>query len=122
MATKIQWEAQEQKAIFQWIFYNTVKYPELQLLFHIPNGGYRNRNEAVNLKRQGVKAGVPDLFLPVSRNKYHGLFIELKAKDGKATKEQQEWITNLRVQSYAAEVCHEWREAVECLCRYLDLQ
>lgn len=119
---KIQWEAQEQEAIFQWISYNTTKYPELQLLFHIPNGGYRNKSEAINLKRQGVKAGVPDLFLPVARNKYHGLFIELKAQENKATQKQNDWIAHLRTQSYAAEVCHGWRSAVECLCRYLDLQ
>ena len=48
-------------------------------MFHIPNGGSRNKLEASNLKKQGVKAGVPDLFLPVGRGSYHGLFIELKS-------------------------------------------
>lgn len=39
----------------------------------------RDKATAVALKRQGVKAGVPDICLPVARNGYHGLHIELKA-------------------------------------------
>ena len=43
------------------------------------------------MKRQGVKAGVPDICLPVARNGYHGLYIELKAGKNKATKNQEKW-------------------------------
>mgnify|MGYP004433785991 CR=1 FL=1 len=38
----------------------------------------RDARTAANLKRQGVKAGVPDLHLPVARGGYNGLYIELK--------------------------------------------
>ena len=34
--------------------------------------------EAMNLKRQGVKAGVLDIFLPVARKDKHGLWIAMK--------------------------------------------
>ena len=66
-------EATEQEALITWcrIFEN--RYPELKMIYHIPNGGSRNRLEAANLKRQGVKAGVPDLCLPVPKDGYHGL-------------------------------------------------
>ena len=60
-------EAQEQENLFTMLAYAGRKYPEAQLLFHVPNGGKRNAAEAAHLKRQGVKAGVPDLFLPVAR-------------------------------------------------------
>lgn len=73
-----QYEADQQRKLFQWTTFIRTEYPEVDLMFHIPNGGSRNKLEAANLKRQGVKAGVPDLFLPVSRGGYHGLFIELK--------------------------------------------
>lgn len=74
----IQHEAREQEALFRWADFAAGTMPELKLLYHIPNGGSRNKAEAANLKRQGVKAGVPDLFLPVPRGGYHGLYIELK--------------------------------------------
>lgn len=73
-----QYEADQQRKLFQWTTFIRTKYPEIDLMFHIPNGGSRNKLEAANLKKQGVKAGVPDLFLPVGRGSYHGLFIELK--------------------------------------------
>ena len=37
--------------------------PRDAFLFAVPNGGYRNKIEAANLKRQGVIAGVPDFIL-----------------------------------------------------------
>ena len=71
-------EAQEQAVVISWCEMQKNKYPELSMIYHCPNGGYRNKIEAANLKRQGVKSGVPDLFLPVPRKNKHGLFIEMK--------------------------------------------
>ena len=80
-----------------WAKYQMGKYPELRMLHHVPNGGYRNQIEARNLKLQGVKAGVPDLVLPVARGGYFGLYIELKAdKNCKTSKNQELWIDDLR--------------------------
>lgn len=78
-------EAYEQIKLFNWVAYARNTYPQLDLLYHVPNGGKRNQKEAFNLKRQGVRAGVPDLCLPVSRGKYHALYIELKVGNNKAT-------------------------------------
>lgn len=52
-----QYEADQQRKLFQWTTFIRVKYPEIDLMFHIPNGGSRNKLEAANLKKQGVKAG-----------------------------------------------------------------
>ena len=71
----------EQAALISWAEAYERIYPELALLYHIPNGGKRDRIVAAKLKAQGVKPGVPDLCLPVPRGKYHGLYIEMK--DGK---------------------------------------
>ena len=72
-------EATEQELVIQWCNWQQAQHPEAGMIFHIPNGGQPEHNwEAANLKRQGVKAGVPDLFLPVAKNGYHGLFIEMK--------------------------------------------
>jgi hypothetical protein len=120
MAHKRQWEAESQAALFRWAFYEAATIPELNLLFHIPNGGSRNKIEAVNLKRQGVKSGVPDLFLPVARGKWHGLFIEMKHGVNKPSKNQEAWIENLHKQGYAVVVCYDWEKAAELLKLYIQ--
>ena len=76
-------EGAEQATLMDWAALMAGRWPELQLLFHVPNGGARGKAEAARMKRQGVKAGVPDLMLPVARGGYHGLFLEMKAALGR---------------------------------------
>lgn len=114
-------EGEEQATLFHWCDMVKGKYPELQLLFHIPNGGERRKSEAARMKAEGVKPGVPDLFLPVARVNYHGLFIEMKRrKGGRVSDEQREWIGNLLANGYAVEVCRGWEEAKDAIENYLD--
>lgn len=104
-------EAKHQERLMLWAAVHESEYPELKLLHHIPNGGKRNEKEAAHLKRQGVKAGVPDLCLPVARGGYHGLYIELKIQGNKPTEKQLEFIEALQNQGYKAIVCYGWEEA-----------
>lgn len=113
-------EAEEQAALFQWAEYQLGKYPELALMYHVPNGGSRNKAEAANLKRQGVKSGVPDVCLPVPRGNSHGAYIELKRiKGGKISPAQAEWMDKLLKQGYAVACCRGWQEAAEFILDYL---
>jgi hypothetical protein len=60
-------------------------------IFHIPNGGHRAISVAKKLKAEGVKAGVPDLYVPAWK-----LWIEMKrTKGGRLSAEQKEWIAYL---------------------------
>lgn len=113
-------EAQEQTALFQWAALMEGRWPELRLLYAIPNGGSRHPVEARHLKEQGVKPGVPDVFLSASRCGYHGLYIEMKRrKGGRVSVEQKKMILALRAQGYKAEVCRGWEEAKNTICEYL---
>lgn len=114
-------EAQHQSAVMQWAQLNLAKYPELALLYHVPNGGKRDPIEAKHLKEQGVKSGVPDLCLPVPRGKYHGLYIEMKTENGNTSYEQDWWIEKLTEQGYFVEVCHGWESAVRVIEWYMRL-
>lgn len=96
------------------------QYPELELLYHVPNGGKRDKATATALKRQGVKAGVPDLVLPVARCGYHGLYIELKAPGGSVQKTQKEFIKRLGQQGYLAVICYGWQDTVQLIGDYLE--
>ena len=115
-------ESNEQQALFQWVEYAKSRYPELDLLYHIPNGGKRDKLEAARLKREGVKAGVPDLCLPIARGGFHGLYIELKAGKNTATPLQRQWITALNREGYAAAVCTGWEQAAEVIGDYLGME
>ena len=112
-------ESLEQQALIQWAQFQSRTYPELKLLYHVPNGGKRNKVTAIRLKKEGVKAGVPDLCLPVPKGKWHGLYIEMKAQNGKLSKKQIWWIEQLRQQGYYVAVCYGWEQAKEMIVRYL---
>lgn len=113
-------EEVEQITLMRWANFQSGKYPELNLLFHIPNGGKRSKAEAARFKAAGVKAGVPDLFLPVPRGDKHGLFIEMKKVGGRLSLAQKLWMNELGRQGYAVSVCFGWEEAAETIKRYLD--
>lgn len=112
-------EDEEQIWLFSWAALNERKWPELALMHHIPNGGKRSKSEAARFKAMGVKRGVSDVFLPVSKGGYHGLYIELKAKDGRPEKEQKEWIAAVREQGYYAAVCYGGFEAANLVEAYM---
>lgn len=114
-------ESQEQKAIIKWANYSVSTYPELIWLHSIPNGGKRSPREAAALKAEGVKAGVSDLFLPVKRSVFSGLYIELKQRNnGRPSKEQLEFLDFVRSQGFMGEVCHGFIEAKQLIINYLS--
>ena len=113
-------EAEEQMTVFKWAEYSKKRFPELEYCYHVPNGGSRNILEAIHLKQQGVKAGVPDLCLPVPRCGFHGLYIEMKRrKNARVAESQKKWIAALRRQGYFAAVCYGADEAIKLIEAYL---
>lgn len=116
MTKRHQYEAQVQEAFFQWAAY----YPELKYMYAVPNGGSRNRLEAVSLKRQGVKAGVPDICLPLPSGRYHGLYIEMKYGKNTPSDKQKEYIDYLNKVGYKAVVCYGFDAARRVIQGYLN--
>lgn len=126
-------EDDNQEEVIRWCELNKTKYPQLDMIFAIPNGGRRNVREAVRLKRQGVKAGVPDLFLACTSCSYsdrikkysfsdfNGLFIEMKAGKNKPTKSQSDWHIKLKDFGYRIIIAYSWTEAVNEIIDYLGL-
>lgn len=108
-------EAQEQQAVIEWCAWKRIP------VFHIPNGGSRDKREAANLKRQGVQPGVPDLFVPVARGGWHGLFVEMKTAKGRASPKQREWLELLSAQGYLVKVCRGSEEAIRVIGAYMSL-
>ena len=111
-------ESQNQKALFQWIGIMQSKDSRYSKIFAIPNGGKRDIKTATNLKLEGVKAGVWDIFIPIPSSSYGGMFIEMKANKNKLTANQKAFRDGLE-QFYKFEVCYSWTEAKEVIQSYL---
>lgn len=102
------------------------------LTFAIPNGGARGDNARSNmirgaaLKAEGVKAGVPDVFVAWPYGGFAGLFVEMKRpadreKDrakGRLGDAQEPWHDKLMVRGYALAVCYTWEEALAAVKQY----
>ena len=115
-------ESAEQIALFEWAERARGTYPELQWMFHIPNGGARSKATAGRLKAEGVKAGVPDIFLPESRFGYRGLWIEMKRQRGGVLSEpQKRWIRYLVQSDYYVARCDGWEDAKGVIESYLNV-
>jgi VRR-NUC domain len=114
-------EADELMALARWVTLKSGTFSELCLLFHIPNGEWRHPVTARRLQLSLVRPGVPDLFLPVPRGEYHGLFIELKVGARKPTAQQSLFLAQLAAHGYRAVVCHGWDAARQELEQYLLL-
>lgn len=112
-------EDEHQIAFFQWL---KLAYPDIEIgTFHIPNGGKRN---PYHVKAMGIKAGVPDIFMPVPTKKYPGLFIEMKrpgirSTPGRLTKGQVGMMNYLLKRGYHVVGCWSWEEAKIEVERYL---
>lgn len=125
-------EADDQAALFRWAQAHTRYYPELALLNGSLNGVKLTIGQGVKAKKQGMKKGFPDLFLPVPRGGYHGLFIELKIKPYRNHKnkmvypttsdEQKWWIAKLKAQGYGAVICKGYDAAMIEILNYLQLK
>lgn len=108
-------ENEEQSLLFQWAGWH----PLLRGMFHIPNGEKRDAVTGARLKRMGVKAGIPDIFLPIPKGQWHGLFIEMKTDKGVLSKSQRERIESLRQNGYRVDVCRGFLKAKETIEEYM---
>lgn len=89
-------------------------------LFHVPNGGLRDKRTAKQMQLAGVRRGVPDLLFPVPKRGYTGLALELKCKDGKLSREQSLWLDDLRIYGWATAVPYTLEQAKDALASYCD--
>lgn len=101
------------------------------LCFAIPNASalsYLDRIAAkrnmAKLKKEGLRVGIPDLFIPQpSAAGHHGLFIEMKKPKtstpaGKTSKEQEWWQTQLQLHGYISVICYGANEAINEIEKY----
>jgi hypothetical protein len=118
-------EDKEQEVVFEWASY----YPELRWMHSIPNGSHLAGNpqkramQMARLKKQGLRTGVSDIFLPMPSCQWHGLYIEMKRRkvDGpsKISKDQLAFIDYATEWDYSCVVAYGAEEAIDAVKAYL---
>jgi hypothetical protein len=99
----------------------TDKYPELMLLYHIPNGGVRSKRTASRLKAAGALRALPDYCLPVSRGPFLSLYLELKRPGEQPRADQWAMMGALQVEGHCVQWCDRLDQALAVVLGYLDL-
>lgn len=119
-------EYSEQVKIFEWAFYKQKALPPLKFLFASQAGEkFKSQTQAYRAKLAGLRAGVPDIFLPYPCGGFCGLFIELKrpykkgASKPKISEAQLEFLDYLNKVGYLARVCYGAEEAIDLIENYI---
>lgn len=82
-------EASLHIACVKWF---SIQYPNFaSLLHHSPNGGFRNKREALKFKEMGTRAGFPDIILLLPLEDIPFIMIEFKTLTGVLSKKQKEY-------------------------------
>ena len=113
-------ETTEQIKLFNWAKTREDIIPELRLLYHIPNEGKRSQSGGQILKAAGLKAGAPDICLPVARGGFNALYIEMKYGSNKPTKAQRDFMAALEEAGAMTAVCYSAEAAREVIRNYLS--
>jgi hypothetical protein len=101
-------------------------HPLGHLLFAIPNGfkihgtPAQRRAKGARWKREGLTPGVLDLFLPVARFDWHGLFVEVKEPvHGQLSKEQKVFQADVTAQGFLCYVVDNAQDGIDLILEYL---
>ena len=122
-------EFQYQRAVFDWTQFKRCVYPELEYMFAVPNeyGRRVTAQQAARMKQQGVKPGVPDIWLPVpvlnrqlDEDEALGLIIEMKSKTGPVRDSQKNYLEFLDGQGYNTHVCRDPEHAINLINEYMQ--
>lgn len=124
-APRIDHEGVEQMALIRWLYGEQQRGQPVgafyEVIYHVPNGGQRNKKTAADLKRQGVKSGVSDLVVMEGRGGWLGLYVEFKAtppKHAATAASQREWLEKAHRRGYCAVLARGLEEAKAVLREY----
>lgn len=113
-------EENEQIMLFQWAAVAKNTFPELELMYHVPNEGKRSAVTGSRFKQMGLRPGVPDIILPVARGGYIGLAVEMKYGKNTLTDNQRKWLGMLAGAGHKTAVCYSFDEAKKTIVDYLN--
>ena len=122
-----------QAAFIEWVsrVENLPQYHALRLSFAVPNGARVGIGQARKLKAEGMRAGVPDWWLPVvmpvrgerwTGLEYKGLCCEFKTRLGRLSKAQSNYRFLLESAGWRVDLCRSTEGAIACVNYYLGVK
>lgn len=115
-------EHDEQAKVIKWARHPALlkQFPELRWLHAIPNGAYlKSKITAARMVREGLTKGVLDLYLPVIRGPFCGLYVEMKYGKNDLSASQEEFAEFVKLQGRAVAVCWDAVSAIDAITDYL---
>ena len=98
----------------------TLHYPDLRWMHAIPNGArFSSIGTAAKIKREGLTAGVADMFLPLAKGGLHGLYLEFKFLKGRLSPRQKEFQFWCLSHGYGYVVVRSVEDAATAVTEYL---
>lgn len=114
-------ELEEQATLITWANKTDIGGVRIgEYLIHIPNEGKRGPKARKDAKRLGLRAGVSDLFLALPRGGYAGLWLEMKAIDGKSSHLQLAWLETMKGVGYDSALCFGFLQARAKIESYMN--
>ena len=110
-------EHQIQSGFFSW--WETQPAVLRPLAFAIPNGGFRPLRTGAMLRREGARAGVPDVFVAIPVAPYAGLWLEFKTPTGRVSPVQKAYLDALGAIGYKTAVVRSVDDAISTVQAYL---
>jgi hypothetical protein len=97
--------------------------PEIEpYIFHVANERQTSPQHGRLLKRMGVRAGVSDVFVGIPKGEWHGMWLELKAPNGKLSKHQERFMQDMASQGYYCVWVIGFEAARQAILKYLALE
>lgn len=114
-------EHDEQVLFFEYVGWKAKGDHRYEPIFSVPNGSYKSASSALKFQKEGLRSGVPDIFIAYPAGKYHGMFIEMKYGKKEPTDKQWEWLRRLASNDYKCIVAYTGNDAIAALEAYLSL-
>ena len=96
------------------------QHPDIAVVTFASAGGMRTSiATAVEMNHMGYKKGTPDVMILFPTQRYHGLIIEIKTEQGRASPEQVAILQRLQEKGYLAVVAKGWEMLVKTVKSYI---
>lgn len=106
-----------QISVFDWLRL----YPDIyDHVYHFANESKRSPRYGATLKKMGLKRGVSDIFIALPFRGFIGAWIEIKTKEGRATKEQLDFLEKMEKLGYFTALTKGLEETFSVISWYIE--
>lgn len=112
-------EDNELVKFFDWVRLHEERDPRLKSIYHVGNERKTSPRQGAWLKRKGVRAGIPDVVVPIPMGSDAALYVELKIKPNKLSDAQGEMCTLLHCNGNRVRVAWSGDELIKIVTDYL---